>query len=66
MRLYGLALLAKVIAIISMVLYLPLHVLNSVSDYLFEYSGCADFQDEDEQEILDEMNNEEKNEEDYE
>ena len=66
MRLYGLALLAKIIAIISMTLYLPLHVLNSVSDYLFQYSGCADFQDEDEQEILDEMdNNEEKNEEDY-
>ena len=67
MRIYLLALIAKIIAIISMTLYLPLHVLNSISDYLFQYSGCADFQDEDEQEILDEMNNEEdKPEDDYE
>ena len=67
MRIYLLALIAKIIAIISMTLYLPLHVLNSISDYLFQYSGCADFQDEDEQEILDEMNKEEdKPEDDYE
>lgn len=68
MRLYGLAFIAKVIAIVSMVLYIPLHILNCVSDYLFQYSGCADLQEEDEQEILDEANNnnEEEKEEDYE
>lgn len=65
MRLYLLAFIAKVLAIISMILYVPLHLLNSLSDYLFQYSGCADFQEEEEQEILDEMNNKEK-EEDYE
>ena len=66
MRLYGLAFIAKVIAIISMVLYIPLHILNCISDYLFQYSGCADLQEEDEQDIVDEMNNnEEEKEEDY-
>lgn len=65
MRLYFLAFIAKVIAIISMTLYLPLHLLNSLSDYLFQYSGCADLQEEDENEILDEMNKEEKDDEDY-
>ena len=54
MRLYTLALLAKVIALISMTLYLPLHVLNAISDYLYQYSGCSDYQEEEEQEILDE------------
>lgn len=62
MRLYGLALIAKIIAIVSMTLYLPLHLLNSLSDYLFQYSGCADWQEEEEQEIIDEMNKEEKDE----
>ena len=66
MRLYSLAFIAKVIAIISMTLYIPLHILNCVSDYLFQYSGCADLQEEDEQDIVDEMNNnEEEKEEDY-
>lgn len=66
MRLYSLAFLAKVLAIVSMTLYIPLHLLNSLSDYLFEYSGCSDWQKEDEDEILEEMeNNEEKEEDDY-
>lgn len=68
MRLYGLAFIAKVLAIISMTLYVPLHLINSLSDYLFQYSGCSDWQEDDEDEILREMNNneEEKDEEDYE
>ena len=66
MRLYLLAAVAKLLAIISMTLYLPLHILNCISDYLFQYSGCADLQEEDEQDILDECRNNEENTEDYE
>lgn len=65
MRLYLLAAVAKFLAIVSMTLYTPLHLLNCLSDYLFELSGCADFQEQDEQDILDECENNETNTEDY-
>lgn len=65
MRLYLLAFIAKVLAIISMTLYVPLHLLNSLSDYLYQYSGCSEWQEQDEDEIIKEMENNEEKEEDY-
>lgn len=66
MRLYFLAFIAKVLAIVSMTLYVPLHLINSLSDYLFQYSGCSEWQEQDEDEIIKEMENNEEKEDDYE
>lgn len=64
-RLFVLAAIAEILAILSYILYLPSYLLAQLSDYIFEFSGCSDMQEEDENEILDEMNKEEKDE-DYE
>lgn len=60
------AFIAKVLAIVSMTLYVPLHLINSLSDYLFQYSGCSEWQEQDEDEIIKEMENNEEKEDDYE
>lgn len=64
-RLFVLAAIAEILAILSYILYLPSYLLAQLSDYIFEFSGCSDMQEEDEQDIVDEMNNENKEEEDY-
>lgn len=63
-HLFILAAIAETLAILSYILYLPSYLLAQLSDYIFEFSGCSDMQEQDEQEIIDEMNND-KNEEDY-
>lgn len=65
-RLFVLAAIAEILAILSYILYLPSYLLAQLSDYIFEFSGCSDMQEQDEDEIIKEMENNEEKEDDYE
>lgn len=64
-HLFILGAIAEILALVSYIWYLPCIVFNALSDYIYTFAGFADTVEEDEQEVLDELNKEEK-EEDYE
>lgn len=63
-RLYIIAALAQLVEMIAWVIYLPSMLISRVADWLYGLAGVADEVEQDEDEFLEELNNEEK-EEDY-